>query len=555
MEKRQEKIAEIIGTGIAGNSTVVGEGRGGNNNNVGEDEGRMHVGEVDLLSVTGISPVKEVDKGRGGNVVTGEVRKGLRKDEESENREKLKEMKGIFQGKVTGKDSKELLDLSRVAGDLGEASKEIGRIIIQSGNLKREMKQKIVDRIRENMISIVRDEEKGEVENLIGSMRNWVWDSNRILETLVGVPRFSSVRLKGISDLIMKCGRLVEEITGGQGRKEEAAGLGKGVHDISGTQTLNRNMSEDEFRLVDRKRKRYLRDDLRSTESEGSPAGIIKKQVKRRLEEQMSGVVNSPGLINSGRVCRTNPDEEGNGGSLLGAARKQKEEGGRKREGGFLKIKCKEGATYEQTLRESKERIMIGSIRINRMRQTKGGREILFYFEEEEELCKFGDRVKGAGFKVEPVVGRRKKVMLTGIDLDISEDDLKGILRDEHRITDMRTIFFRKSLSGSNNACVELQEETADEFIAEGRIKVGWTCCKVSSYTDNRKCFRCGSRTHLAWSCKQEKKCVMPVEERDISVGTVGSRMSNGLWGRRERAKEGNRPGIGNTRLRAMEVR
>nr|XP_012149736.1 PREDICTED: uncharacterized protein LOC105663685 [Megachile rotundata] len=51
-----------------------------------------------------------------------------------------------------------IISLTKAAGDIGDLSKEITRFVNSSGNLKREVKQRVVELIKENMLRIIKAE-------------------------------------------------------------------------------------------------------------------------------------------------------------------------------------------------------------------------------------------------------------------------------------------------------------------------------------------------------------------------------------------------------------
>ncbi|XP_012148723.2 uncharacterized protein LOC105663591 isoform X1 [Megachile rotundata] len=255
----------------------------------------------------------------------------------------------------------------------------------------------------------------------------------------------------------------------------------------------------EDFQLVVRKRKRGDVICTKSTDSNSSPSEMNKQPQKRR-----------PSMLNRGEQEPLNLGDTTNRvGETLNL--KQIEQQNRQDsnfdnlQGGFIKVKCKEGLDFQQTLREIKGKIIIGNVRVNWIRQTRWGKEVLFYLEKSDELHSLGDRIRGAGNDMDVIVGKRKKVMFTGIDLDVQEDEFKEILHTEHKFMDCRVIFYKRSLKGNNSACVDFPIDTANEVIKRERLRIGWTSCRTAEYVDNRKCFKCGSKTHLAWSCKLEK--------------------------------------------------
>lgn len=162
-------------------------------------------------------------------------------------------------------------------------------------------------------------------------------------------------------------------------------------------------------------------------------------------------------------------------------------------------------------------------------RKTRSMEDILIYTDMEENLNKVYDKIIEKGYICDKILGRRKKIIIVGINADDDEQLILTVVNKNTGTEDTRMIFCRNGYASTKTACVELTEEAAIKLLDKERVRIGWTHCRVRDYIDERKCSKCGAKTHLAWNCKfKEKVCFKCKgrrhEERNCERQEIGFR-------------------------------
>lgn len=117
-----------------------------------------------------------------------------------------------------------------------------------------------------------------------------------------------------------------------------------------------------------------------------------------------------------------------------------------------------------------------------------------------------------------------KGVVITEIEEGAEKDDVSDILIKELGLSpsDLRLNDFRPSRFGTKMVTAYLPVKAATDLIGIGRIRIGWTFCRVKEKIDPDFCSRCQRFGHTAKACKEStpaKKMCM----RCGSVDHVGS--------------------------------
>lgn len=85
--------------------------------------------------------------------------------------------------------------------------------------------------------------------------------------------------------------------------------------------------------------------------------------------------------------------------------------------------------------------------------------------------------------------------------LEALEKDLGISSIPETAIRSMRTAF-----AGTQTAIISLPFEHAKKALAAGKIKIGWTICRLREAIKPKTCFRCLDFGHMAKDCKNEDR-------------------------------------------------
>ena len=144
------------------------------------------------------------------------------------------------------------------------------------------------------------------------------------------------------------------------------------------------------------------------------------------------------------------------------------------------------------------------------------------------------DGQKGANFQgaIGKVVDGLATVKVLTQEVDIVCKDLDEITSKEELLEALRQQFelvglhedairsVRAAYGGTQTAIIRLPMEAARKVLAAGRMKVGWTMCRLREFVRPKSCFRCLDFGHLAKDCKgidRSKKCRRCGEEGHIA--------------------------------------
>lgn len=64
----------------------------------------------------------------------------------------------------------------------------------------------------------------------------------------------------------------------------------------------------------------------------------------------------------------------------------------------------------------------------------------------------------------------------------------------------------RKGYGGTQTATISLPVETVNKLLEAGKVKIGWTVCRLREIIHPRSCFKCWEFGHLARECKNDDK-------------------------------------------------
>lgn len=97
----------------------------------------------------------------------------------------------------------------------------------------------------------------------------------------------------------------------------------------------------------------------------------------------------------------------------------------------------------------------------------------------------------------------KKAIHLKGLDEVTTEEEIRNAVYDTLTVNPeaFQVRSLRPAYGGKQNATLVLNEEQADNLIALGNIKIGWTRCKVRERIQNLKCFKCWEKGHTQDSC------------------------------------------------------
>lgn len=137
---------------------------------------------------------------------------------------------------------------------------------------------------------------------------------------------------------------------------------------------------------------------------------------------------------------------------------------------------------------------------------------------KKEENAKRGDlqeAVSKALGEAATVTIHTQVVNIVCKDMDevTTKEDLLEALEKELNISGVPETAIRSmrtSFAGTQTATISLPFEHAKKALAAGKVKIGWTICRLREAIKPKMCFRCMDFGHMAKDCKNEdrsKRC------------------------------------------------
>lgn len=125
--------------------------------------------------------------------------------------------------------------------------------------------------------------------------------------------------------------------------------------------------------------------------------------------------------------------------------------------------------------------------------------------------------------KVENVMVIQKSnditLQITNIDADVDEAQLKTEIAQCNKNIggDIRIISLREMRNGNQMATIKINKKEGEKLEKRGRIKIGWSFCKIWKKVRINRCFRCLEYGHRTVDCRGEDR-----SETCINCGQSG---------------------------------
>ena len=176
--------------------------------------------------------------------------------------------------------------------------------------------------------------------------------------------------------------------------------------------------------------------------------------------------------------------------------------------------KTSETTTYADILRMVKSDPSLKEMgeKVIRVKRTQGG-QMMFELAKEEGAKRDVLReavTKALGEKAKVTV-RTQEIYVVCRDLeeDTTKDDVLEALKKQLQtdsLSESAIRSLRTAYGGTQTAVISLPFELAKRVLSAGKVKIGWTICRVREATKPRSCFKCFEYGHLAKDCKGEDR-------------------------------------------------
>ncbi|CAI6364139.1 unnamed protein product [Macrosiphum euphorbiae] len=179
-------------------------------------------------------------------------------------------------------------------------------------------------------------------------------------------------------------------------------------------------------------------------------------------------------------------------------------------------------ATIAARLKEKVDLTSMG-VTIERTRMTKAGNLLLEVGGKQPAPIALSDAITAAigNLGEASVLQQKVAVEFRGVDVTANEDDVRNALRARSGEEPFRIGKMRRSPGGQKQVDALLSLRVAEALLFEGRMKIGWSTCKVRLKERSSRCYRCQGFGHYAANCTgpdRTKTCMRCGEDGHIAV-------------------------------------
>lgn len=217
-----------------------------------------------------------------------------------------------------------------------------------------------------------------------------------------------------------------------------------------------------------------------------------------------------------------------------------------------LIISTKGEATYADILRKIKADPGLKDFgeKVRRIRRTQNGELLLeVNASSKEETGKFNELVEKSLDGSAEIRAKVSETLIECKDLDevTTEADICAALVNQLNIPDLdRSAVknIRKAYGGTQTARISLPDAAAQKALQIGKLKIGWSICRVrepvilkrcfrclefghiagackSSYDRSKLCRKCGEANHIAKDCTSKTRCMFCVTNKEEETGHI----------------------------------
>lgn len=167
-----------------------------------------------------------------------------------------------------------------------------------------------------------------------------------------------------------------------------------------------------------------------------------------------------------------------------------------------------EGKTYADLLKTVKTSVdpkEIG-VEINEVKQTRGGELLLTIRNGTEKLKDLERQIKQKiPSAVSSILRRNRKVLhIQDLDATVNEEEVGRAITEAISVKTetFQVKALRPAYGNQQKVTIIMEEADAKKLIELGKIKIGWTKCRISERRQEGKCYRCWQVGHIRADCK-----------------------------------------------------
>lgn len=178
----------------------------------------------------------------------------------------------------------------------------------------------------------------------------------------------------------------------------------------------------------------------------------------------------------------------------------------KEKQGDTLLIRA-EGDSYAELLKKVKRDINpedLG-IEVSNIKPSKKGELLVTLKQGGDKVKRLQTEILNKLPEASATVLLKKKVLhVKDLDQVTNEDDIKAAIMQISAVkeSELEIRALRPAFGNRQNVTIIMPEKEAEEIIKTGRLKVGWSSCRVAERKKDDKCYRCWETGHDKMRCK-----------------------------------------------------
>lgn len=185
-------------------------------------------------------------------------------------------------------------------------------------------------------------------------------------------------------------------------------------------------------------------------------------------------------------------------------------------------IKPKENKqNSEKTEEDIKKSIDPISVNIDRFRKINNGGIVIECkdVKSTNDLKEIAVEKLGEKYKIQSPTLFKPKIKIIGISENLSDAEIEYCLKNQNKHLENKDIKLMrkyKTVGNKISAIIELDEESFEECMNLGRLKIKWEICRIYEELNVYMCHKCCGFNHKASECKNKEACKKCAGEHDL---------------------------------------
>lgn len=174
-------------------------------------------------------------------------------------------------------------------------------------------------------------------------------------------------------------------------------------------------------------------------------------------------------------------------------------------------IETKGEVSYADILKSVKSDTSLKAIgeAVTKIRRTQKGELLLQFGESGVDTTGFKNSIleKLKGVAEVRTLTQHKIVEVRDIDEISTLEDIEEAIKTQLGLNELpdKAVSLRKAYGETQIATIALAGEPANKLLEAGKMRIGWTICRIRERTELKKCFKCLKFGHIAKQCRSKE--------------------------------------------------